>query len=254
MTAQFKIKLKENKELCLGSWITLGHPSIAEIMCNSAYDWLCVDLEHSTITLSQAEDLIRVIDLSKKTPLVRLSNNDPIQIKRVMDAGAQGIIVPMVNSLKDAKDAFASIHYPPLGKRGVGLARAQKYGSSFKEYQAWLKESSILVVQIEHIEAVNNLEEIFSYDGIDAFIIGPYDLSASMGMPGEFNHPDFLNALTKIKEAGVKFNLPGGTHVVEPDVEELKNRISDNYKFIAYSVDIRMIDSSCNRIFSALDR
>src|SRR5665647_453617 len=121
---QLKQALRQG-ELCLGSWITLAHPAIAEIMARAGFTWLAVDLEHSVITIREAEELIRVIKLSGVVPLVRLSANDPVQIKRVMDAGAHGVIVPMVNSTTQAEQAVASVYYPPQGRRGVGLARAQ---------------------------------------------------------------------------------------------------------------------------------
>ena len=127
------------RQLTIGSWITLAHPAIAEIMARSGFDWLTIDLEHSVITIREAEELIRVIELCGVAPLVRLSSNDPVQIKRVMDAGAHGIIVPMVNSAEEAQRAVDSVRYPPDGKRGVGLARAQGYGSSFEKYKGWVK-------------------------------------------------------------------------------------------------------------------
>ena len=126
-------KIKEG-ELTVGSWITLAHPAIAEIMSKAGFDWLAVDLEHSVITIREAEELIRVISLAGVTPLVRLTSNNPDLIKRVMDAGSHGVIVPMVKSAEDAVIAVESVKYPPVGKRGVGLARAQGYGTEFKEY------------------------------------------------------------------------------------------------------------------------
>ncbi len=165
------------QHLSIGSWIQLGHPAIAEIMASAGFDWLAVDLEHSTITLREAEDLIRVIDLKGVVPLVRLSTNNSEQIKRIMDAGAHGVIVPMVNSPAEAEAAVAAVKYPTVGKRSVGLARAQGYGASFKDYVAWENDHSLVIVQIEHIEAVNSLESILLVEGVDAYFVGPYDLS-----------------------------------------------------------------------------
>jgi len=128
-----KTKIKNNT-LTLGSWITLYHPAIAEIMSKSGFDWLAIDLEHSVISIREAEDLIRVISLSGITPLVRLTSNDRNQIKRVMDAGSHGVIVPMVNTAEEAKKAVEAVHYPPEGRRGVGLARAQGYGTNLESY------------------------------------------------------------------------------------------------------------------------
>ena len=234
-----------NHELTIGSWITIGNTTIAEILANAGFDWLVVDLEHTTISLDQAGELIRTISLSGVPSLVRLTNNDANQIKRVMDAGAEGIIVPMVNNEGDAIKAVAATRYPPLGVRGVGLARAQRYGAAFKEYLSWQEDKGsgpVVVVQIEHIDAVENLEKILNVDGVDAFIIGPYDLSCSMGIPGESNNPKFKEIMNVIIKVGNKLNAISGLHVVEPDIDKLNDAINTGYKFIAYSVDIRMLD------------
>jgi len=239
-----KDKIAAN-ELTLGSWITLAHPSIAEIMAGAGFDWLAVDLEHSSITIREAEELIRIIDLAGVYPLVRLTSNNPDQIKRVMDSGAHGVIVPMVNSAADARRAVSAVKYPVQGNRGFGLARAQGYGTRFKEYLDWQRDNSIVIVQIEHIDAVNDLEAILTTDGVDGYIVGPYDLSGSMGIPGQFDHPDLLAAMATIATVAEKLNKVGGIHIVEPDPAQLQAKIDQGQKFIAYSVDIRMLDVSC---------
>jgi len=237
-------KIRENV-LTIGSWITLAHPAIAEIMARAGFDWLVVDLEHSVITIREAEELIRVIDLCGVVPLVRLSANDPVQIKRVMDAGAHGVIVPMVNSADQAEQAISALRYPPQGRRGVGLARAQGYGRSFDEYLKWVSEEAVVIVQVEHIEAVNNLEAILAVEGVDGFIVGPYDLSGSLGVPGQFDNPLIKEAMQRIETVGTASGKAPGIHVVEPDIEELKLRIEQGYRVVAYSVDIRMLDCTC---------
>lgn len=234
-----------NKELTIGSWITLAHPAIAEIMAKAGFDWLVVDLEHSVITIREAEELIRVIDLCGVTPLIRLSANDPVQIKRVMDAGAHGVIVPMVNSADEARKAVESVRYPSVGKRGVGLARAQGYGSSFPQYKQWVNEESIVIVQTEHIKAVENLEAILAVEGVDGFFVGPYDLSGSLGVSGQFEDELMVEAMNKIKTCMTKSSKVSGYHVVEPDVDQFKKFVHEGYRFLAYSVDIRMLDTCC---------
>ncbi len=231
-------------KVSVGTWITLGHPAIAEIFSSAGFDWLAVDLEHSSITLREAEDLIRVIDLKQTVPLVRLSTNNPEQIKRVMDAGAHGVIVPMVNDAKQATQAVDSVKYPPAGNRSFGLARAQEYGEAFEQYRNWQVDHSIVVVQIEHIDAVNNLTEILNVDGVDAYFVGPYDLSGSLGIPGQFDHPRFLEAMERIKEVGVASGKPGGRHVIEPEPDLLNAAIAQGDRFIAYSLDTRMLATS----------
>jgi 2-keto-3-deoxy-L-rhamnonate aldolase RhmA len=244
-------KLKSNI-LTIGAWITINHPSIAEIFSNAGFDWVVVDLEHSVITLSEAENLIRVIELSGATPLVRLTSNDPDQIKRVMDAGSHGVIVPMVKTLLDVQKAVNSVKYPPIGTRGVGLARAQRWGNAFNKYLKWLEEDSIIIVQIEHIAAVDNLDEIFSANGVSGYIIGPYDLSSSMNIPGDFKHSEFIKVIEKIKNKAKEHSICGGIHVVEPNKEELHKRINEGYKFIAYSLDTRILDSASRNALSSL--
>lgn len=240
-----------NKIVSMGSWITLAHPAIAEIMAKAGFEWLVVDLEHSVITLREAEELIRTIDLCGVKPYVRMTANDPNQIKRVLDAGAKGIIVPMVNSYQEVEKAAKAMFYPPKGSRGVGLARAQGYGAEFKRYLDEHKNLD-LIVQIEHIDAVNQLEEILSFSELYGFIVGPYDLSASMQIPGQFNDIRFQEALGKIKNISTKYpKVKRGFHLVEPNSTELEVLVQESYDFIAYSVDIRMLDSS---VRSALSR
>ena len=239
-----KEKLKLN-ELTIGSWITLAHPAIAEIMADAGFDWLVIDLEHSVITIREAEELIRIIELKGITPLVRLTSNNSDQIKRVMDAGAHGVIVPMVNSREQAQSAVEAVKYPPIGKRGVGLARAQKYGFGFEEYSKSINNRSVIIAQIEHIDAVNNLEDILTVEGIDGTMIGPYDLSGSMGKPGRYEDSDIKIVLEKYETISKKMNKIMGYHVIEPDYNMILEKIEKGYAFIAFSTDFLFLGNIC---------
>ena len=241
---QLKSKLSQG-ELTIGSWITLGHPAIAEIMAAAGFDWLVLDMEHSVLELSEIQTLIQVLDGQQCPAIVRLTSNHPDQIKRVMDAGATGVMVPMVKSAADAKAAVQSVYYPPRGQRGVGLARAQGYGARFQQYRGWLEDNAVIVAMIEHVDAVKAIDEILAVDGIDAYIIGPYDLSGSMGRPGELDHPEVQSAIARVLEAGQRSGKPGGIHVIEPDQEELQRRIAAGFNFLGYGLDIRILDSLC---------
>ncbi|MEW6614423.1 MAG: aldolase/citrate lyase family protein [Thermodesulfobacteriota bacterium] len=240
----FKERLNTHN-VTIGSWITIGNPYIAEIMARSGFDWLTVDMEHSAITLHQAQQIIQVIELCGVPPLVRVEENNANIIKRVMDAGAYGVIVPMVNTQEDAIKAVNAVKYPPVGTRGVGLARAQGYGLEFEEYKEWVNKESIVIVQIEHIEAVNNLEKILSVDGINAFIVGPYDLSGSLGKPGEFDHPEVRKALNRIMEVAKKYGAVSGFHIIPPDAKHVLKKIEEGYRFIAFSLDTLFLGTSC---------
>ena len=231
-----KQALKSSK-VSIGSWITIGNPYIGEIMAKAGGDWLTVDMEHSAITLPQAQQLIQVIGLAGCVPLVRVGENNPHLIKRVMDAGAYGVIVPMVNTREDAVSAVKAVKYPPVGARGVGLARAQGYGLEFEEYKDWLNKDSIVVVQIEHIEAIDNLEQILKVKGIDASIIGPYDLSASLGYPGEFQIGKVKDAIGRYIEVCNQLGKSAGIHVIPPDAKRIKDKIRQGFRFIGFSLD-----------------
>jgi 2-dehydro-3-deoxyglucarate aldolase len=241
---QLKSKLARS-ELTIGSWITLGHPAIAEIMASAGFDWLVLDMEHSVLELGEVQAIIQVLDKQQCPAIVRLTSNQPDQIKRVMDAGATGVMVPMVKSAADAHAAIQSVYYPPRGQRGVGLARAQGYGASFPEYQRWMEQNAIVVVMIEHVDAVNDIDAILSVPEIDAYIIGPYDLSGSMGRPGELNHADVQAAIERVLRAGQRAEKPGGIHVIEPDPDALQQRIRSGFNFLGYTLDIRILDSLC---------
>jgi len=251
MNNTLKKKL-QRQEITIGSWITLGHTSIAEIMAKAGFEWLVVDMEHSVITLEIAQQLIQVIEGSGVIPLVRVGENNPVVIKRVMDAGAYGVIVPMVNTKKQAEAAVRAVKYPPIGTRGVGLARAQGYGDKFDEYAATVNQESIVIAQVEHIEAVNNLESILSVEGIDGCIIGSYDLSGSLGKPGNFEDPDVLAALKKVEQTCKEMKVALGMHVIQPDYRLVMEKVAKGYNFIAFSLDILFLGNSCREQMTRL--
>jgi 2-dehydro-3-deoxyglucarate aldolase len=227
----------QNNELTIGSWITIGHPAIPEILSSARFDWLTIDIEHNSIDNSMVQNLISSVQSKDIAALVRVSKNEEVIIKHVLDAGADGIIVPMINSGEEARKAVEFIRYPPEGKRGVGLSRAQNYGIGFHEYQKWLKNNEVVIALIEHIDGFNNLKEIISTDGIDGIIIGPYDLSGSLGYPGDYNRPEVIEAIDRVKKLCISEDFPMGYHVVPPDIELLRSTIAEGYKFIAFSTD-----------------
>jgi 2-dehydro-3-deoxyglucarate aldolase len=198
---------------------------------------LVVDMEHSSIELNDLLTLIISIEANDMVPLVRVGENNANLIKRVMDAGSYGVIVPRVNTAQDARQAVNSVKYPPEGKRGVGLYRAQKYGDKFEEYKKRLHKESVVIIQIEHIDAVENIDNIFSVSGIDAFIIGPYDLSGSLGKPGQFDDPEVNQAISTVIDAAKKHKIPAGFHSVSSDPCKAKERVEQGFKFLAFSTD-----------------
>lgn len=231
-----KSKLKNN-ELTIGSWIMLGNSTSVEVMAIAGFDWLVIDLEHTSIDLETTQSLITIIQSQNIKALVRVSKNEEVIIKKVLDMGADGIIVPMVCSKKDAIQAVQYAKYPPYGKRGVGLYRASGYGTKFDEYKKWVEEELVVIVQIEHKDAVKNIDDIVQVEGIDGTIIGPYDLSGSMGCPGDFEKEDVQNAVQKVLDRCQEYNIPSGFHVVDTNPVKLQEKINQGCSFLAYGID-----------------
>lgn len=227
----------EKRELSIGSWLTIPHQAVIEILSTAGFEWLTIDMEHSPISIETIMNLIGHIQGNGMQALVRVSKNEEVSIKRVLDAGADGVIVPMIKNKEEAIKAVNYVKYPPIGNRGVGLNRAQKYGTAFGTYQEWVEDSAVVIAQIEHIDAVNNLEEIFSVSGIDGIIVGPYDLSASMGYPGEYDRQDVKEALEKVDVIAKKLNKPLGFHVIDSDHSKTVEKINKGYSFLAFSID-----------------
>jgi 2-keto-3-deoxy-L-rhamnonate aldolase RhmA len=240
------------KKISIGSWITLNHPSIVEIMADAGFDWLCVDMEHSVTDYFEAQQLIAAIQAKGLKAFVRVGENNAQIIKRVLDAGADGIIVPMVNSKQEAIKAIEAVKYPPIGKRGVGLARAQKYGFGFEKYKEDVANLIPLIVQIEHVDAVNNIEEILSLDDIDGTFIGPYDLSGSMGKPGRFDDEDVKEILSQYEKVVNKYDKLIGFHVIGPDYKLILDKINLGYNFIAFSLDTLFLGTLARQQMSEL--
>ena len=228
-------KLKQGKP-SVGSWMQIPHSSVAEILGHSGYDWIAVDLEHGSISTHQLPDLFRALELGGTLPLVRLAQGRSKDCKQALDAGAGGVIVPMVENAEQLQKVIDASRWPPAGSRGVGFSRANLFGKHFIKY-AIEAQSPLVVAQIEHIRAVENLEEILSVKGLDAMFIGPYDLSASMGLTGQFEHASFKKVMNQVLKICQQHKISSGIHVVQPDPDELRLRIEEGHRFIAYSVD-----------------
>jgi len=248
-----KEKMRRGKP-SIGTWMSMAHPSIAEILAMAGYEFVVVETEHTAIDVSEVLHLLIAIEQRGAIPLVRLAWVDPIQAKAVLDSGAAGVLVPMVNGKADAELAVQMTKYPPLGARGVGLARAQGYGEGFDEYVAHANDDTLLLVMIEHKDAVNNIEEILSVPGIDGTFIGPYDLSMSLGIPGQITHPDVIAARKKVLDATLARGLIAGVHFVQPRTAatECAAALAAGYRFIALGSDILFLGDSARALHRAV--
>jgi len=234
------------KKLSVGSWIQIPNSSVAEVMGQAGYDWVAVDMEHGAIDVHQLPDLFRALELGGTLPLVRLAQGEAKDCKLALDAGAGGVIVPMIESADELIKVRDKCRWPPAGYRGVGFSRANLFGKFFDAY-AHEAQAPILVAMIESISAVENLKDILQVDGLDAIFIGPYDLSASMDLTAKFESDEFINSMERILTLCSEYNIPCGVHVVMPDNSVLDQRIKEGYRFIAYSIDSAFLRVSAEK-------
>lgn len=227
-----KNRLKErlrNGELLIGTLVGLGHPDITEILAGLGFDWLFLDAEHSPMTFETLQQLIQTVSNTNCTPIVRPQWNDPVQIKRILDIGAYGVLVPWVNTQEEAEDAVRACKYPPDGIRGFGPRRAARFDP---DYFKTANEEILVVVMIETKIGLNNLEEILSVPGVDACFIGPYDLSCNLGfgVPPKWDNSEYLAAIDRIIDVSQKYNKPAGIYATLDIIEWV---IEKGFTFIA---------------------
>lgn len=227
----------------IGSWMQIPHPSVAEIMGQAGYDWVAVDMEHGAVGAHQLPDLFRALELGGTLPLARIAQGAPKDCKQALDAGAGGVIVPMIENADQLVRVRDACRWPPAGKRGVGFSRANLFGKHFEAY-AEEAQAPLLVAMIEHVAAVEDLPAILAVEGLDAILVGPYDLSASMDITGEFDRPEFVAVIDRILSACKACVVPCGMHVVLPDPAMLQLRIDQGYRFIAYSIDAVFLNNA----------
>lgn len=220
----------------VGSWIQIPHGSVAEIMGAAGYDWVAVDMEHGSVGVAQLPDLFRALELGNTLPLVRVAEGAARECQQALDAGAGGIIVPNIKSADHLIAVRDACRWPPAGKRGVGFSRANLFGGNFRSYTQQA-QAPLLVAMLEDVRALDELDSILAVEGLDAVLLGPYDLSASLHQTAKFDHPHYLRALKTILRKAQTFSIPLGIHVVEPSTTELKKRIRQGFRFLPFSMD-----------------
>ena len=240
----------------IGSWLCTGSSVAAELMASCGYAFMAVDAEHSAVGLAETHHLFQAIRSGNPdcASLVRLHGVDYSQVKRYLDAGADGVIAPMVNTREQAEILVDAVKYPPLGSRGLGFCRGNTYGIHIQEAFDQSNTHTLTCVQIEHVDAVDAIDGILSVEGVDAAFVGPFDLSASMGIPGQFDHPQIKAALKTILDACNKHQVVPGIHVVAPKPEEVVDRIQEGFRFIAYSLDITLILESSRQGLASIEK
>jgi len=232
----------QKRNTALGGWIQIGHPAVAEIFAACGFDWIGVDLEHGAMDLETLTELFRAMNGTSAVPVARLPMNDPIWIRRALDAGARGLIVPMVNTPEEAEQAVRWAKYPPRGERGFGFSRANRYGRDFADYAANANSEIAMILQIEHRRAMEHLEAILRVPDVDGVFIGPYDLSGSYGKPGELDCPEMKRALKHFLRCCKKHRKAAGIHLVRPDRKTVQNALREGYSLVALGMDTVFLD------------
>jgi len=252
-----KNKLRQallERQVTLGAWIQIGHPACSEIFARAGFDWVCVDLEHGAIGIETMTDIFRTLDAFDCVPVARLPINDPVWIHRSLDAGARALIIPMVKTAGEAESAVREAKYPPRGVRGFGYSRANMHGMDFDVYIASANDEIAMVMQIEHIDAIGNLDAILKVDGVDGLFIGPLDLSGSMGITGLMEHPKMIAALESYRSACKKHEKTAGIHIVRPDAANIRCALDQGYTLIALGLDNVFLDESAKACLKAAGR
>jgi 2-dehydro-3-deoxyglucarate aldolase len=244
---QTKQKLNSNLPV-YGGWVMVAHPAIVEIYAGEHFDWICLDMEHTTIDMRSVYECILAAKGTNVDVLVRLPSHESSIAKRVLDAGADGVIFPCVNTAEQARQVVAVTKYPPEGNRGASLCRSTDFGRNFKNSFENHNKNVIVVVMLEHVDALSHLDEILQVPGIDATFIGPYDLSASMELAGQLTHPKVAAAQQQILEACLKYGIPAGYHVVAPDLKLVQQRVDEGFRFIGCGLDTEFIMQGCRQM------
>lgn len=220
------------------AWTSLGHASITEVFARSGVDCVAIDIEHSTISQEQSQRIIAACQGVGPVCLPRIASHNMEMIKRLLDSGADGIIVPMVSTPQETEQIISWCKYPPLGKRSFGVARGQAYGLDFDEYVRDWNEVSSIIVQIESNHGIENIDGILSFEELDGVMIGPYDLSGSLGVPGQLDHPKVIDAVNEVINKCKKYNKACGIHLVEADSTTVENAFSAGHTFVVLSSDV----------------
>ena len=248
MTNNFRSRLVGGERL-LGTMVTLPTPSTAEILADIGFDWLFVDGEHGPLETKEILAILQTVG-NRVACIVRVPAAEEVPIKKVLDLGAAGIIAPQVNTAEQAANVVRFARYAPIGARGVGLARAHGYGVRFEEYLASANEQVSVIVQAEHAQAIENIEAIVQVEGIDAVLLGPYDLSASLGKMGQIDDPAVTDAIDHVtqtcRSAGISLGYFGvAAGAVQPYIER-------GYTLIVAGVDTLFLAKAAGNLLAEL--
>jgi 4-hydroxy-2-oxoheptanedioate aldolase len=234
----------------LGGWLTVPSSFSAEVMAHAGFDWLCVDMQHGVIDYQVAVTMLQAISTTDSVPIVRVPWNEPGIIMKALDAGAYGVIVPIVNTATEAEAAVTACRYPPLGIRSHGPIRATLYGG--RDYITRANGEVLCIVQVETKESIENLDDLLAVPGVDAAYIGPADLSLSLGLPPASDHdePAFVEAVQRVLDACKRHNVVPGAHA--GNVVTARKRLEQGFLMVEMCDDAGSLSRSAAADLKAL--
>ena len=240
-----KRKLKAGKP-SIGTWITIGHPDLSMYLADVGFDWLVCDMEHSPYGPETYHFMVQGMLYNRAScmPMARIPWNDLIWAKKVMDAGATGLVIPRVDTAEMAREAVRIMKYPPMGERGAGPRLA-----AFRDpdYFATANDETMVVVMIETEKGVDNVDDIFSVEEVDACFVGPSDLSLDMGIHRQYTHPEFIKALDRIVESGEDHGVAPGMHCfTTPGPTNINEAIQRGFRFCALDTDVTFLRNAAS--------
>jgi 4-hydroxy-2-oxoheptanedioate aldolase len=248
MHPDFRTRLL-NRERLIGTLLTLPSPELAEICTDAGFDWLLIDMEHGVHDTLSVQRIAQAV--GEQCPcIVRVPLNDEVWIKKVLDVGVAGLLIPHVNTGATAAYAVHHSKYPPNGARSIGLSRAHRYGARFQEYLDSANENTAVVVQVEHVDSVRNLEEILGVEGVDGVFVGPYDLSASMNKPGQLADPQVQGAIEHIQQVCTSRNVPTG--IFAGNTAAAKQALEQGYTLLGMGSDASIFSGAVRQVVEAL--
>lgn len=234
----------------IGTWLVSGSPLIAEALGHVGFDWALIDMEHAPVDLMNVVHLLQALSATRTVPVVRVPWNEPVMVKRVVDAGAQTVMFPFVQSAEEARAAVAATRYPPAGSRGMSvMTRAARFGTQ-PNYLKTANEQMGVVVQIETVAALGALENIAAVGGVDAVFLGPGDLSASMGHVGQPGHAEVVDAMGTAVRRCKALGKPVGTIGATP--EQVAQYRAMGFDFVALSGDVSLLVRGAQAALGAL--
>jgi 2-dehydro-3-deoxyglucarate aldolase len=238
---QSRIELKKrlkNREKLFAGWISYAHPSITETFARAGFDFMFIDMEHSTISIEQGQRIIAASQSEGVPCIPRPVSHSNDYLKPLLESGADGLLIQMVETPEQVRALIGDIKYPPIGCRTYGVNRAQAYGFDFDEYiQSW-NTASTFMLQIESIKGVENIEQLISFDEVDAVMIGPLDIAGSLGVPGQTTHPLVIEASRKVIEACERHGKSCGTQVADANPSTVSALFDLGYNYAILGSDL----------------